>query len=99
MNPLFTSLTHMRFIFDKRMTTYRQNFFDHDLSEYDFIFCYGIEFIMTDLESKCKRELKEGSVVALHGFGFPETTPFLVMDGFEEPYPGEEPIGCFREAV
>lgn len=51
------------------------NFWKHDLSGYDVVFIYGINYIMGRFEKKLQRELKPGSRVISAYFQFPHWKP------------------------
>lgn len=56
---------------EKRAFIHWGSFWNANFSEFDFIFVFGIFYIMKDLEKKMKKELKKGAVVISSAFQFP----------------------------
>ena len=40
----------------------KHDFFDHDFNDSDFIYCFGIDFIMERLLNKCKEEMNDVTI-------------------------------------
>jgi len=58
-----------------RAFIHRQNYWKEDLSGFDVITVFGINYIMSALEKKLRKELKEGARVISNKFTFPEWKP------------------------
>lgn len=73
-NPLLVLLSRMairkRGIGDKAFICMK-DFWKVNMSRFDVVYIFGINYIMGDLERKLKKELKPGSRVVTHTFGFP----------------------------
>ena len=57
------------------VTVRRSNFWRKNLSEFNVIFVYGINYIMKDLEKKLRQELKPGSRIISNRYEFPHLKP------------------------
>lgn len=57
------------------ITVHRANFWRKNLSQYNVVFVYGINYIMKDLEKKLKKELRPGSRVISNRYEFPSWKP------------------------
>jgi cyclopropane fatty-acyl-phospholipid synthase-like methyltransferase len=51
------------------------NMWKVDLANYDVIVLYAINYVMSDLEIKFKKELKRGTRVITHSYRFPSLKP------------------------
>jgi len=70
-NPFFVIFCRLRCLFLRRKakTSFMYgNFYKHDLSRYDVIFCYLLPESMRKLELKMKKELKPGTKVISNTF-------------------------------
>lgn len=54
-----------------KVKIYYKNFFHHDLSDADVVFCFLVDRAMPRLEKKLLAELKKGAKVVSYGFFFP----------------------------
>lgn len=56
------------------------NFWRHNVSSFDVVTIFGINYIMKNLERKLKKELKPDARIVSNGFTFP-TWPYSQKDG------------------
>ena len=73
-NPglIFISRLWIRlFGLQKKALVYNKSFWNVDLSSYDVVVVYGIDYIMERLEKKLLKELKPGTQVISNNFKFP----------------------------
>src|SRR3989338_11665358 len=60
---------------EKNATIYWKSFWKEDLSKYEIVTVFGIDYIMSRLERKLKKELKSGSIILVNLFPFPNWKP------------------------
>jgi precorrin-6B methylase 2 len=83
-NPLLSFVSKLKVAFlnlEKNITIKKQNFWDVNLSEFDVITVFGIEYMMQDLEKKLLSELKTGARVLSNKFQFPNWKHTNEKDG------------------
>lgn len=56
---------------EKRAFIHKKSFWHEDLSSFNKVTLFGLNFIMKGLEKKLQSELKQGSFVAVNAFKFP----------------------------
>ncbi|OGY43977.1 MAG: hypothetical protein A2731_02510 [Candidatus Buchananbacteria bacterium RIFCSPHIGHO2_01_FULL_39_8] len=57
-----------------------QNFYHHDTSGANAIFCFLMDNVMLKVEKKLKTELKPGAKIACYGFKLPTWPPTKIID-------------------
>lgn len=62
---------------ESKAKIYWKSFWNVDLSSFEVVTIYGVDWIMEGLEKKLKRELKKGSRVVSNYFVFPNWKPYL----------------------
>ncbi len=72
------------------VTVKRKNFFEEDLSQYDFFFCYLFPDVLLRLAPKLKKEAPPGAVIVSANFPLPGWEPFLVLKV-------EDPLYFYRQ--
>lgn len=58
----------------------RQNIYNIDLSEANYIVCYLYPKAMKKLEVKCRNECSKGTIIIAHTFAFPTLAPLRTME-------------------
>jgi len=71
LNPILFLISKIRTKKADRITVKKKSLWDANLSEYDVIAFFGIEYIMEKLEEKILRETKPGTKVISNKFIFP----------------------------
>lgn len=89
-------------------TIYRKSFWNVDLSSYNVVVIYGIQYIMPRLEKKLLRELKPGSKIISVYFTFPMLQPtmslkdvhlYSIPTGFRIFHHPPPPVGGWRSGI
>jgi hypothetical protein len=57
------------------------NMFEHNLSKYDTLMCFGVAPLMPRLAAKVRAEAQDGTRIVLYRFQFPEGWPVLEQEG------------------
>jgi cyclopropane fatty-acyl-phospholipid synthase-like methyltransferase len=57
------------------------NMFEHNLSRYDSVMCFGVAPLMPRLAAKVRAEAQDGTRIVLYRFQFPEDWPVLEQEG------------------
>jgi hypothetical protein len=57
------------------------NMFEHNLSRYDSLMCFGVAPLMPRLAAKVRTEARDGTRIVLYRFQFPEDWPVLAQEG------------------
>jgi len=99
MNPLFYYVGKLRCMGKENVDMKKHDFFEHNFNDSDFIYCFGIDFIMERLLNKCKEEMHDDAFICLYGFGFPGVRPYLLAGQSQEPYRPDMPVDKFPNAL
>ena len=77
--PLALLTARTRNLLHSKAEIRARNFFQADLSQADYVFCYLFPDVMHDLSQKLKDELKPGARAASANFPLPGWSPYLVV--------------------
>ncbi len=74
--PTIWLLGKVWIFFSRQQVDFRLcSLFSMDLSQADVMFLYVTPRVMQELEKKCEKELRPGTVIVSHAFRFPHRTP------------------------
>lgn len=65
----------------ERAFIHRANFWDHDFSQFTVVTVFGINYIMSALEQKLRKEGKSGARIASYIFALPTLKPLARKNG------------------
>lgn len=87
LSPIFYLISKINlFLFGKKNgKLYCQNFYNHNFSDADIIFCFLKPSVMKKLKIKFRQELKPGAKIISYSFAIPEWNPEKII---RNGYPG-----------
>jgi len=68
-------------ILNTKVRLIQWNFFDNDISSYDYIYIYLMPSVMEDVEKFVFKNKKPEAIVIVNSFPFPNKKPFKVIGG------------------
>ena len=78
-NPLACAAARLRNLADRRVRILWGNFWDHDVSDADVVFCYLFPDVMERMAAKLAAELRPGARIASCNFPLPGWEPEAVL--------------------
>jgi len=77
----------------KNITLLHQSFYDADVQQYDYIYCYLMPFVMKNIESRLQKNISKDTMIIVNSFKFPNWKPFKVIKGGN----GKDKIFLYRK--